>query len=383
MVATIVIAVFGAVGTLVADAGAPARETTATVPTGFTIETIAHIEGPRELAVSPTGDLFVGTRGNVVDIVAHATDTPAKPSPFATFPDRIAAGVALDANALFVGTFGGIWRVPYAAGDRIARAAPQEIARVRLGGGRGHQTTSVALAGDRLFASVGSSCNACTESDATRATIEEMSLDGRDVRVRATHIRNAVALAVDPRTQTLWAGVAGQDELEHGHPYEIFDAVTAHEATPDYGWPTCFENHRPVDGGRDCGSQTVARAAFPAYETPIGATFYRVPPGARYAFPPAFRDGAFVALHGSWHSPPVPPRVVFVPIQHDEPVTPVDWADPTKQWRTFVSGFQRDDGSRGGRPTGVAVALDGSLFVADDTANVIYRIRPTERPGPR
>ncbi len=349
------------------------------VPAGFEMETIAHLEGPRELAVASNGDLLIGTRGNTVDIVANATGTPAKPAVFATLPDRSVSGVTLGPKALFVGTFNGVWRVPYEPGDRVASAAPKKIATVRPGGGRGHETTSVAVAGDRLYASVGSSCNVCDESDPTRATIQEMALDGRDMRTRATHIRNAIALAVDPRTEALWAGVAGQDELEHGHPYEIFDDVTAHAGTPNYGWPVCYENHRAVDGKHDCASQTVARVAFPAYETPIGAAFYHVPSGAAHAFPAAYRDGAFVALHGSWHTPPVPPRVVFVPIERDMPATAVDWNDPNKQWRTFVDGFQRPDGSRVGRPTGVAVATDGSLFVADDDANAIYRIRPVRR----
>lgn len=357
--------------------GLDASDRAATVPSGFRIETIAHIESPRELAVSPNGDLFVGTSGDAIAIVAGATGIPAKPAIFARLPDRNAAGIALGPGALFVGTFHGVWRVPYATGDRVARGEARAIAAVRTGGGRGHETTSVAVGNDRLYASVGSSCNACEERDPTRATIQEMHFDGSDMHARATHIRNAVALAVDPRTQALWAGVAGQDELEHGHPYEIFDDVTAHTETPDYGWPVCVENRRSVDGHRDCSSQAVARAVFPAYETPIGAAFYHVEPGAAHAFGPAYRDGAFVALHGSWHAPPVPPRVVFVPISGESPTTEIDWNDPTKQWRPFVDGFQRRDGSRAGRPTGVAVASDGSLFVADDEANAIYRIRPT------
>jgi len=368
---------FAALGTIVVPrTGLFAGNAALTVPAGFEIETIAHVDRPRELAVTRNGDLLVGTGGSAVSIVANATGTPAKPAIFATLPDREAAGVTLAPNALYVGTFNGVWRVPYTPGDRIASGTPTKIATVRPGGGRGHSTTSVAIAGERLYASVGSSCNVCDETDATRATIQEMSPDGRDMHARATHIRNAIALAVDPRTKALWAGVAGQDELEHGHPYEIFDDVSARPGTPNYGWPLCYENHRAVDGKHDCATQAVARVVFPAYETPIGAAFYHVPSGAAHAFPAAYRDGAFVALHGSWHTPPVPPRVVFIPIENDAPAIAVDWNDPTKQWRTFVDGFQRSDGSRAGRPTGVAVASDGSLFVADDDANAIYRIRP-------
>jgi glucose/arabinose dehydrogenase len=232
------------------------------------------------------------------------------------------------------------------------------------------------VAGKRLYASVGSSCNNCEpDLDATRATIQQMNLDGGDLAPKATHIRNAIALATNPQTGTLWAGVAGQDELPHGHPYEIFDAVTLHPGVPDYGWPYCYENHQAVDG-HDCAGQTVARVVMPAYATPIGAAFYPERATGPHAFPENYRGGAFVTLHGSWHQPPVAPRVVFVPMRGDAPARPVDWSDPATQWHAFVGGFQLPDGSRIARPTGVAVGPDGSLFISDDLTDGIYRIRP-------
>jgi len=363
-------------GIVVRGANARTGETMPSVPPGFSIETIAHVSAPRELAVAPNGDLLVGTSGSAVVIVADATGTPRAPHVFATLPDRFAAGVALGPKALYVGTYGGVWRLPYAPGDRTASGAPEKLAAVRTGREMGHTTTSVAVGRETLYASVGSSCNVCEESDPTRATIQAMSLDGSNRRTRAAHIRNAIALTVDPATDSLWAGVAGQDELAPGHPYEIFDDIGAHAGTPDYGWPTCYENHRAVDGKRDCSRQTTSRVVFPAYETPIGAAFYAASSNEAHDFPETYRAGAFIALHGSWHTPLVEPRVVFVPMHGDTPLTPVEWNDPTAQWKTFVGGFQQHDGSRIGRPTGVAVGPDGSLFVGDDLADAIYRIRP-------
>ena len=89
-----------------------------------------------------------------------------------------------------------------------------------------------------------------------------------------------------------------------------------------------------------------------------------------------------MTLHGSWHVPPVPPRVAFVPLDGDAPKSAVDWRDPSVQWREFAGGFQLESGRRIGRPTGVAVGSKGSLFVADDSAGVIYRIRPRGRQAP-
>ncbi len=344
------------------------------VPADFSIEVIAHIPSARELAIAPNGDLFVGTEGRNVMLVADAESTPLAARVFAELGDAPAAGVALGDGALYVGTFGGVWRVPYANGKRSGE--PVKIATVRPGGERGHSTTSVAVSGDKLYASVGSSCNACSESDPSRATIQEMGLDGRGMQTKAAHIRNAIALAVNPATGAVWAGVAGQDELEHGHPYEIFDPFTLHAGTPDYGWPVCYDNHKAKDASRSCSNVVVPRVVFPAYNTPIGAAFYPAHSGGKYAFPAQYAGGAFVALHGSWHEPLVPPRVAFVALKGDEPAKPVDWNNPSVQWQEFVGGFQRADESRIGRPTGVAVGPEGSLFVADDHAGVVYRIRP-------
>jgi glucose/arabinose dehydrogenase len=350
------------------------------VPGGFSIEVIARVSRARELVVTPNGDLLVGSLGRDVFVVPNAEERPLPASVFAHLDDGEAAGLALAPGALIVGTTHGVWKIPYQPGDRVARGDAERLFSVRPGGDGGHSTTSVAVAGDVLYASVGSSCNACNESDPTRATIQTASLTGAGLRPVAEHIRNAIALAVDPSTGHLWAGVAGQDELAPGHPYEIFDDVGDRTGLPNYGWPVCYENHRAARPGVDCADQTVPRAVFPAYETPIGAAFSPPAAGGRFAFPPAWRGGAFVALHGSWHAPLVPPRVVFVPIHGDEPVTAVDWRDPTAQWKTFIGGWQSADESRIGRPTGVAIGTDGSLFIADDLTGRIFRIRPhTER----
>ena len=346
------------------------------VPPDFSIEVIAHVDAARELAAAPNGDLIVGTNGSSVYVVPDADGTPGPPHVFVHLEDRHAAGVAVADGWLYIGSKHGVWRVPYNSGDRTANARPEKLASVRTLVDDGHATTSVAVAGDTLYVSVGSSCNACDETDPTRATIQELPLAGGTMHPKAVRIRNPIALAVNPSTGSLWAGVAGQDELEHGHPYEIFDDVSAHPGTADYGWPYCYENRRAATPGHDCSAVAVSRAVFPAYDTPIGAAFYPLHPTGAHAFPDAYRGGAFVALHGSWHVPPVAPRVAFLPMHGDDPVTPVNWGDPDVQWSEFVGGFQPIGVWRIGRPTGVAVGADGSLFVADDQAGVVYRIRP-------
>jgi glucose/arabinose dehydrogenase len=348
-----------------------------TVAAGFIIERIATVEQARELAVAPNGDLFVGTSGSQVFVIADAQGNAAPAKVFVQLADHPVAGVTIDGERMYLGAQFGVYELPYRPGDRTPRAVPRKIAAVRTSGqARDHVTTTVAVANKHLYASVGSSCNNCNpDLDATRATIQQFELDGSGMTAKAQHIRNAIALATNPQTGTLWAGVAGQDELAKGHPYEIFDAVTLHVGVADYGWPFCYENHIAI-GAHDCSTQIVARVVFPAYETPIGAVFYPEHPTGAYAFPETYRGGTFVTLRGSWHQPPVPPRVVFIAMNGDEPKTPVNWSDPTVQWKEFVGGFQTASGQRIARPTGVAVGPDGSLFVSDDVDGGIFRIRP-------
>ena len=348
------------------------------VPPGFTIAAIADVPGARELAVAPNGDLFVGTSGDKVMVVTKPdSDAPDAPRTFAQIDDVPVAGVAVTTDAVYVGGQFHVWKIPYAGGDTRARSVPMTIAAVRTSGvARDHVTTTVAVNESTLYVSVGSSCDACDpDIDATRATIQEMRLDGSGMHPKAVHIRNAIALAIDPQTHALWAGVAGQDALPHGHPYEIFDPVTSHEGVVNYGWPYCYDDHTAAKAGVDCRAQTVPRVVFPAYDTPIGAVIYPERLDGAHAFPARFRGGAYVALHGSWHVPLVPPRVAFVRLNGDQPDHPVDWSNPNAQWSGFVEGFQRPDQSRSGRPTGVAVGRSGDLFVADDFAGRIYRVR--------
>ena len=363
---------------LVAFAGAAlasAQDAVPQAPPGFSVETIAHVKRARELTIVPNGDLVVGTESSDVYLVADPEGSPRAPELLASLKEPAAAGVAYASGALYVGTQFGVWRIPYGP-ERGAPAQPVKIAAVRQDGSSGHHTTSVAVAGNRLYFSVGSSCNVCTETDPTRAKVFEAALDGTGAHPIAVNIRNAIALGVQPGG-AVWAGVAGQDELEDGHPYEIFDPVTAHPSPADYGWPLCYENRRPVHPGDECSGAVVPRVVFPAYETPIGAVFYPLHETGRFAFPAEYAGGAFVTLHGSWHTPRVPPRVAFVPFREGEPQKAVDWNDPGVQWREFLGGFQNQDGSRNGRPTGIAVGAQGSLFVADDQAGAVYRIRPS------
>jgi glucose/arabinose dehydrogenase len=365
------------------------------VPPAFTIETIAQIRGARELVTLPNGDLIVGTNGRDVYIVTDAEGGNATAHVFATLNDDHASGVTFSAarREIFIGTMHGVWVIPYRG--EPAAAQIRQIASVRSGplapgtDGDVHTTTSVAFADGLLYVAAGSSCNAkmndgrspCVEVDPTRAAISVMKPDGSALTQRAKHIRNAIALAVNPQTHAVWVGDAGQDDLPFGHPYEFLDDLTAHPSIADYGWPWCEENHQSYVPGYNCSRTVEPLVELPAYSTIVGATFYSARQTGAYAFPQPYRGGLFVAAHGSWHTfasgcNAAPPRVVFVAMSGDRPLKGIDWSTPAAQWSDFATGFQSGCTARIGRPVGLAVGPKGSLFVSDDDAGVIYRIRP-------
>jgi len=407
-------------------------------------EIIANgLPAPRQLVALPNGDLLVGTddKSGTVWIVPHA-DGPAgagTPKIFTTVPSpstqEPAQGLAFDGSNVYIATNQSVWQVPYKTGDQSEPTPTVEIAKVRRGpiapmsDGDVHFTSSVAVVSattpKMLYVGVGSSCNACVEVDPTRGTIQSVNLGAGQLSqtLAASRFRNALALAVNPATNTLWAGGAGQDDLLQldgsvvigdnspydGHPFEFFDPVTTHSGIPDYGWPVCEENnhlYNPLNApGATCKAVAPATVGSGindvqpavelfAYSTIIGAAFYPANQTGANAFPasvlPGGLGGVFLSMHGSWHEsaanmePIAVPEVVYVPITSgtDRPQTAVNISNPGAQWDTILYGFQDPiSGTRIGRPVGLAVGVTGSLFIADDFAGVIYRIRPGSGPS--
>lgn len=377
----------GATATVARAGPTPVAEPGLTVRGGLRIAKIASVAGARELAALPNGDLLVGTHSTNVYLVPNS-EGPSNadvPLVFAAMPDNDAAGVAFDKSSctIFVGTTYGVYAIPYHDAETRAPSITK-IARLRTVVSHGddeHLTTSLAISNGIVYASIGSSCNACVESDPTRATIQQMHRDGSAIATRAIHFRNAIALTVNPASGSVWAGGAGQDALAVGHPYEFFDDLSAHPGIADYGWPGCEENHQTFGSHANCASTVIPRVELRAYSTIIGAIFYPAAATGNYVLPTSYRGGVFLTAHGSWHQVNgkyySAPQVVFVAMNGDVPKAPVYWSDPVTQWVPFITGFQLSNGTtRIGRPTGLAVGGKGSLFVADDLAGAIYRVRP-------
>jgi glucose/arabinose dehydrogenase len=367
---------------------------------GFELINLAQVaDGPRQLLVLPNGDMLVATNGSNVYLITNADGaqgtSASAPTVFASFPgDPPAQGIAYDPTTciIYVGTQHAIYAMPYvdAQTTGVVGAPIATFRQVPPDAGHNddiHTTTSLAVVpGGSLYAAIGSDCNACKEVDPTRATIQQMNLDGTNMVTKATRVRNAIAMAVNPNNGAVWAGGAGQDGLPQGHPLEWFDNVTSHSGEPDYGWPDCEENQVAYTNGANCSSVVVPEIEMPAYQTLIGAVFYpndSLSNERPYDFGATYRGGLFITGHGSWHLQDAggyatAPIVAYFPMDGGAPATPVNFSDPTVQWTPFIFGFQNtvNNTTRYGRPTGITVGPKGTLFIADDMTTDIYYMRP-------
>src|SRR5690349_24884725 len=107
-------------------------------------------------------------------------------------------------------------------------------------------------------------------------------------------------------------------------------------------------------------------AASPAHTAPNAILFY-----TGYQFPETYRNGAFIAFHGSWNRAPEPQAgyfVVFVPMKN---------GSPTGEWEIFADNFAgavKEPAKANYRPCGLAVGPDGALYVSDDQKGRIWKI---------
>jgi glucose/arabinose dehydrogenase len=284
-------------------------------------------------------------------------------------PGTLAApfGLAFHDGYLYVGNTASLVRYKYTNGDLKAQGEPEKLLDLPNGG---HSTRNIVFnrAGTKMYIAVGSQSNNDAGEDCRRAAILEFNPDGTGYRVYASGIRNPVGLALQPGTDIIWTAMNERDNLGDDL---VPDYATSVKDGGFYGWPYSYigENYDPryIGSFPDLVKRTIVPdVLLPAHAAALGITFY-----TGNQFPQRFRNGGFVALHGSWNrSVASGYKVVFFPMVDGKP-GPIE---------DFLTGFLASDGANNtsidqwGRPVGVTVARDGSLLVSDDTGNRIWRV---------
>ncbi|HEV7780010.1 MAG TPA: PQQ-dependent sugar dehydrogenase [Chitinophagaceae bacterium] len=227
------------------------------------------------------------------------------------------------------------------------------------GGQHGNRTMAFGPDG-KLYLSVGSDCNDCNESNPEHATMLVINLDSNSRKIYARGLRNTIGFDWHPQTKELWGADNGTDWRGDEIPPEELNKIIK---DGNYGWPLIFGKQQ-VDPTREdpAGSTKAAYAKttqpsvmeFPAHSAPINLKF--------------LGNDALVSWHGSWNKTnPDGFKVQRIRFLNGVPTKAED----------FLTGFLARDGrSRFGRPAGIAVSGNGSVYVSDDANGVIYKISP-------
>lgn len=367
------------------------------VPEGFSVELVANgLAQARAMRVAPNGDLFLANSSANEIRVYRIPSGSAKPNASEVFATGLHQpyGIAFyppgpNPEWIYVGNSNGVVRFPYKNGDLKATGKPQRI--VEGIPPTHHWTRDILFTpdGKRLLLSVASGSNIALDmfpvprvpgglegwskthalgfawdTEEGRANILSFNPDGTNETVIAAGIRNPSGLALQPATGQLWACVNERDGLGDDTP---FDYATHVQEDAFYGWPWYYigghEDPRHKGEHTDLADRvTVPDVFIQPHSAPLQILFYE-----GNDFPSEYRGSAFVTLHGSWDRS-FRTGYKVIRLLFDKT------GKPTGEYEDFMTGFVISDKQVWGRPTGLAVAKDGSLFVSEDGNGTIWRV---------
>ncbi|HKU91649.1 MAG TPA: YbhB/YbcL family Raf kinase inhibitor-like protein [Steroidobacteraceae bacterium] len=343
------------------------------VPSGFTVNVFARdLKNARILAVAPNGNVYVSRRdqGDVLLLTDTNGDGKADGAPRAVVHRSGAHGIAIHDGTFYLVTVKELFSGPLNSDGTIG---PLKLLTGDLPDAGQHANRTLAFGPDgMIYLSVGSTCNACNESNPENATLLRVTPDGKSRTIFASGLRNTIGFDWQPQTGELWGFDHGIDFLgDDQQPEELNHLVRGKQ----YGWPHVFGkdgiNPQSTPRGEITKEQWRAQSepmvlGYTAHAAPMQLVFYR---GG--SFPREYTGDAFVTMRGSWNRKPASGyEIVRVRFRNGEP----QGIEP------FLTGFLSDGGQKHfARPVGLAVARDGSLLMADDGNGVIYRISYQEK----
>lgn len=382
-----------------------------TLPTGFSAMVVADNTGEaRHLAVTKNGDIYVKL-GRAKDgkgiLFLQDENKDGKMDKQSGFADYGGTEVALQNGYLYASSNTGIYRYQLNDQQEVTdQKNPENVVTGLIDRGQ-HNSKSFTFDNDgHIYVNIGAYSNSCQEQDRTPGSMgmkgcpildsaggiwqfnaDKQNQSYGDGVHYATGLRNVVGMDWNQRDNALFVMQHGRDQLHDLFPkyfttkqsavlpaecmYEIHKGDNA-------GWPYIFYDQiqkkqilMPEYGGD--GKKTADKKyldpvmAFPGHLAPDGLLFY-----TGDQFPEKYKNGAFIAFHGSWNRSPEPQAgyfVAFVPFKDGK---------PSGKWEIFANGFAgvKDITPRNAkhRPCGLAQGPDGSLYVSDDSHGTIYRI---------
>jgi glucose/arabinose dehydrogenase len=379
------------------------------LPQGFSASIFYDNLGrARHLSVAPNGDVYVKLsklkEGKGIYRLRDANHDGIAES-VSGFGNYIGTGIVVTPNELFASSDNGVFKYKI-TNNEVDTTSVLPIVK-GLWNKRQHESKSITLDGKgNIYVNIGAPSNMCQVEDRKKGSPGQMPcpiLDsaggiwqfktdksnqsyGEGLRY-ATGLRNVVGLDWNTEVNDLFVMQHGRDMLFQFYP-ELFTQQQGAENPAeemfrlpkgaDAGWPYCyFDNDKkqkllnPEYGGDrskvgDCANKTQSVMQFPGHMAPNGLVFY-----TGKQFPAKYKNGAFIAFHGSWNRAPEPQEgyfVVFVPFKNGK---------PEGKWEIFADGFAGPNKATGRvdyRPCGLAQGPDGALYVCDDSKGRIWKI---------
>ena len=333
------------------------------LPDGFRVHVFAeNVPGARQMTQAPDGTIFVGSRneGNIyavkdtdgdfradkVTVIAEGLDMP--------------NGVAFRQGSLYAAEIHRIIRFDNIL-KNIREDAPFKVDIDGLPEDEHHGWKYIDFGpAGYLYVPVGVPCNVCDKENEVFGTILRFKTGNPNYEIYAKGVRNSVGFDWNPKTGKMWFTDNGRDWMGDNKPADELNRVS--QKGEHFGFPYCHEGDLPdpkFGEGVDCSQFKAPKLKIQAHAAALGIKFY-----TGEMFPKKYRNGAFIALHGSWNrSSKVGYKVIFVPVADKE-------AGPAQD---FLTGFLQGE-DYFGRPVAFLQLDDGSLLVSDDYGGTIYRI---------
>ena len=334
------------------------------VPPGFSIEIFAkNLAGARVMALDSFGNMWVSrpNDGVVTQLEINNGKVTAQHDILKNLNNP--HGLAFDPKSpsiLYIAEEDKISKIP-----TYSDAPIQKIADLPSGGG--HSTRTIGFGPDnRLYVSIGSSCNVCHETDSRRAKIFSMKSDGNDFKEYAHGLRNAVFFTWSYIDGKMWATEMGRDLLGDNTPPDEINIIGKDK---NYGWPNCYgKNIHDTEFDKNT---YIRNPCMEPFETPsyIDLEAHSAPLGLQFVpeegWPEEYWHNLLVAFHGSWNrTEPTGYKIVRIKL---------DAKGNYQGIEDFITGWLSKDGVYG-RPVDLLIQPGGTLYISDDKAGVIYKV---------
>lgn len=342
------------------------------IANGLTIETLTdEIPNARDMVIDGQGNILVSqTKEGQISVIELNKNDETYTYPIIKNLDR-PHGLAIDPQDSFL-----LYFAEETAISKVRLYSDSPIEKlVDLPAGDRHYTRSLMFGPDnRLYISIGSSCDVCEEDKGEYASIYVMDKDGSNFEQYAVGLRNSVFMATNQVTGEIWASEMGRDNLPEGLPPDEINIIREGQ---NYGWPICYgQNIHDTDYDKNqyiqnpCTDKNPAHIELPAHVAPLGIAF--IP---EEGWPEDYWHDLLIAYHGSFYlDDPVGYKVVRLNLNSDGTY------DGNYEGMSidFISGFLNENNEIQGRPVDIIVQPGGLMYLSDDYNGAVYKITLNE-----